>query len=175
MKTELLDDEILPKSYEYAPILSRVYASFIDFVIQMIASLIFYFLTKALFLTNIFTLLFSIVYYILLESSEKQGSFGKQLLKIKVTNYNYDRIDIGTAATRTIVKYIPSFMFLIVNILQFNDTGNLNNALFSTKYSWIDIIASLMMIQIYCSALVNSKKQGTHDRIAETYVVKERN
>lgn len=173
MKTDLLDDDMLPRNYVFASLLSRIYASLIDFIIQMLSALIFYYATKGSFLSNIFPLLFSVFYFILSESSEKQGSFGKQLLKIKVCNYSYEKIDIAAATTRTIVKYFPSFMFFIVSILQFNDTGIINNAPFSTKYNFIEIIGLLLMIQIYCSAFFNSKKQGTHDKIAKTYVVKE--
>ncbi|HNY54070.1 MAG TPA: RDD family protein [Chitinophagales bacterium] len=172
MEEVLIDNDIIPKKHELASLSSRIYASLIDFVIQILATIIFYYLSKVVFLTNIFTLLFSMLYFILLESSQRQGTFGKQLLKIKVCNYSYERINIATSFTRTIVKYFPSFLLLIVSILQYNDNGTVANAMFSSKYYWIEIIATILMLEIYSSAFFNGKKQGTHDKLAETYVIK---
>ena len=138
MEEVLIDNDIIPKKHELASLSSRIYASLIDFVIQILATII----------------------------------FGKQLLKIKVCNYSYERINIATSFTRTIVKYFPSFLLLIVSILQYNDNGTVANAMFSSKYYWIEIIATILMLEIYSSAFFNGKKQGTHDKLAETYVIK---
>lgn len=53
------------------------------------------------------------LYFALMESSAKQGTLGKMLLKLKVADLNGNRIGFGRATGRYFAKWINSFTFLI--------------------------------------------------------------
>lgn len=57
------------------------------------------------------------LYYAILESSKTQGTVGKLLLKIKVTDYNYERISFGRATGRFLGKYVSGFILMIGYIM----------------------------------------------------------
>lgn len=57
-----------------------------------------------------------IVYNTILEASPKQGSFGKQILKIRVCDLNGERISFSIAAARNLAKILSS-LFLFVGYL----------------------------------------------------------
>ncbi len=63
------------------------------------------------------SLLINWLYYAIMESSKSQGTVGKLLLKIKVTDYNYERISFGRATGRYFGKIISSFILLIGYIM----------------------------------------------------------
>ena len=76
-------------------------------------------------------------YGTMLESSEKQATFGKQMMSIRVTDLNGGRIDLTKAFIRQISKILSAIFFI----------G-------------------------YIMAFFSEKKQGLHDLIAGTVVVK---
>ena len=78
------------------------------------------------------------VYFAYLESSEKQGTVGKMILGLKVTDINGQRISFARAAGRFFGKFLSSLVLCIG----------------------------------YIMVGVTEKKQGLHDMIAGTYVVK---
>ena len=51
-------------------------------------------------------LLISVIYYVTLETSAKQGTWGKQIVGIKVTDLQGNRITIGRAVGRYFAKFI---------------------------------------------------------------------
>jgi uncharacterized RDD family membrane protein YckC len=53
------------------------------------------------------------LYYALLESSAKQGTVGKMVLKLRVTDLNGQRLGFGHATGRYFAKLINSFTFFI--------------------------------------------------------------
>lgn len=65
----------------------------------------------------IITLLINWLYFAIMESSKTQGTVGKLVLKIKVTDYNYNRVSFGRATGRFFGKYISSFILLIGYII----------------------------------------------------------
>ena len=62
---------------------------------------------------NIIGLIIGWLYGALLESSDKQATWGKQLMKIKVSDLNGDRISFGKATGRHFGKWISSIILLI--------------------------------------------------------------
>lgn len=58
------------------------------------------------------------IYHIVLESSDKQGTLGKQVLKIKVCDMEGNRISTGRSITRNLCK-IFSFVSIIGFLLSF--------------------------------------------------------
>lgn len=59
------------------------------------------------------------VYHIILESSVKQGTYGKQILKIKVCDMQGERIDTGRAIGRNIAKLFSVMTFFIGYLFAF--------------------------------------------------------
>lgn len=53
------------------------------------------------------------LYFALMESSSKQATIGKLVLKIRVTDLSGNRISFGRASARYFAKYISSITFLI--------------------------------------------------------------
>lgn len=57
------------------------------------------------------------LYFAFMESSKFQGTVGKLLLKIKVTDYQYERVTFGRATGRFFGKYISGMILMIGYIL----------------------------------------------------------
>jgi uncharacterized RDD family membrane protein YckC len=53
--------------------------------------------------------LIGLAYYVVLETSPKQGTWGKQIVGIKVTDMSGNRITIGRAIGRYFAKFITAF------------------------------------------------------------------
>lgn len=88
--------------------------------------------------TKIFTLLIGWIYFATMESSSKQGTFGKMALGIKVTDMDGNKISFGKASGRFFGK-ILSALILFIGFLMVGFT---------------------------------KKKQGLHDIMADTLVLK---
>ena len=89
-------------------------------------------------LAMLFTMILQWLYFSLMESSAKQATLGKMLLKLKVTNMDGNRISMANATGRFFAKYLSAMILLIG----------------------------------YMMAGWTEKKQGLHDIIANTLVVK---
>ena len=63
------------------------------------------------------TIVINWLYFALMESSKTQGTVGKLVLKIKVTDYDYKRISFARASGRYFGKIISSFIFMIGYIM----------------------------------------------------------
>jgi len=63
--------------------------------------------------TNFFIGIIGWLYYAFMESSEKQATFGKAALGVKVTDYKGERITFGRATGRHFGKIISWFSFLV--------------------------------------------------------------
>ncbi|WP_413376085.1 RDD family protein [Alkalihalobacillus sp. 1P02AB] len=108
----------------YAPFKIRIYAFLLDYLIIVLygifvvgsISLLFHSLISPLFSTSpviaeltgflMMTLPVSI-YFILCECSSWQGTWGKKKMGIRVVDNSGKRIDIGRAAIRTTIKFLP--------------------------------------------------------------------
>ncbi|WP_184545114.1 RDD family protein [Mucilaginibacter sp. FT3.2] len=60
-----------------------------------------------------------IVYHIVMESSAKQATYGKQMLKIKVVDMHGERITFGKATARNLCKIFSVMTFFIGYLLAF--------------------------------------------------------
>jgi len=65
----------------------------------------------------IISVLINWLYFAIMESSKLQGTLGKFLLTIKVTDYQYERVSFGKASGRFFSKYISSFILMIGYIM----------------------------------------------------------
>lgn len=59
------------------------------------------------------------IYHIVMESSAKQATYGKQMLKIKVVDMNGDRISTGTAISRNLLKLLSALPFCLGYVIAF--------------------------------------------------------
>ncbi|WP_419701048.1 RDD family protein [Mucilaginibacter sp. NFX135] len=60
-----------------------------------------------------------VVYHIVMESSVKQATYGKQMLRIKVVDMNGGRISTGTAISRNLLKLISALPFCLGYMIAF--------------------------------------------------------
>jgi len=58
---------------------------------------------------QILSIVISLVYYVVLETSPKQGTWGKQIMGIKVTDLQGNRLTVGRAIGRFFAKFISGF------------------------------------------------------------------
>jgi len=59
------------------------------------------------------------IYHVVMESSEKQGTYGKQLLKIRVTDMEGQRIDTSKAFARNLLKLLSTVTLFVGFIMAF--------------------------------------------------------
>ena len=77
------------------------------------------------------------LYFAGLESSRRQGTLGKAMLAIKVTNLDGGRIGFGRATGRTIAKYLSAAILLI---------GFIMAGLTRRKQALHDLIAGTLVV-----------------------------
>jgi len=135
----------------YASFTRRAAARFIDLCLVLLPCLIFYLINRALvsplkytalfnwkrpesatmFMSDDFPGVFTIFtvvklfiaypYFALMESSHWQGTFGKQVMRIKVTDINGNRISFARATGRYFLKIISSVEFMLGYVICFSD------------------------------------------------------
>lgn len=111
------DETIADKTYEYGGFWVRWVASLIDYLLLMIVSGIFMFISDySDFRQHIFRLIIWFAYFVFMESSPKQATLGKQLMNLKVTNEQYQRLSVEQAIIRWICK-IPSALILMLGYI----------------------------------------------------------
>ena len=96
------------------------------------------------------SLLINWLYFAIMESSRHQGTLGKLLLRIKVTDYSYQRVSFGRATGRLFGKYVSSFILLI---------GYIMAGFTAKKQALHDIIASCYVIREEREFTVNTNRQ----------------
>ena len=84
-----------------------------------------------------FPLICAILYYAYFESSTKQATLGKMVMKLKVVGKDGERISFANAIGRSFAKILSGILYIGYIMIAFD-----------------------------------SKKQGLHDKLASTYVVK---
>jgi uncharacterized RDD family membrane protein YckC len=128
----------------YAGFWRRVGASIVDSILlTAIYNILIWFLWPDSWKANqIFlfatTMIFTWLYYSILESSAKQGTLGKVVLGLKIVDYDNQRISFTRATGRHFSKFISAIILMIGFIM----------------------------------VAFTAKKQGLHDMIAGTLVIK---
>ena len=84
-------------------------------------------------------------YFALMESSGRQGTLGKQAMRIKVTDVNGERISFGRATGRYFLKGVSSFEFMLGYLISFSDQ----------RQTWHDYMAKTLVVRsgVYFSPL----------------------
>lgn len=142
----------LVAAYAFAGFWKRVLAYILDGVIfWLILALIIYLMRDSILNNlnhspeNTLTLIASYafiyplwwLYFAIMESSSSQGTFGKKIVGIKVTNLSGDPIGFGHATGRHFAAFITQFTILI---------GYLMAAFTSRKQTLHDMIASTLVV-----------------------------
>ena len=76
-------------------------------------------------------------YFALLESSRRQGTIGKQVMKIKVTDLEGNRISFARATGRYFLKMVSSFEFMLGYLISFSDQ----------RQTWHDYMARTLVVR----------------------------
>lgn len=76
-------------------------------------------------------------YFTLMESSRRQGTIGKQVVKIKVTDLAGNRISFGRATGRYFLKMVSSFEFMLGYLISFSDQ----------RQTWHDYISKTLVVR----------------------------
>lgn len=71
----------------------------------------------AVFVNGLFSMIATIIYYVLMESSKKQATIGKMVFGIKVVDENGGRISVGRAIGRYFSKYLSGMIFYVGYIM----------------------------------------------------------
>ena len=168
----------------YASVIRRVGAYAVDGLILFIAfpiilgglsGLILYLTVGFDWIRNGFLFwlyVFSIVsipfwlYYSLLESSERQATFGMRLFGLQVTNTDGNRIGFGRALLRTVIKLLPLelnhlVMFLPTPIWSDPHPG------FRVGF----VVVNALIILYFATMFITKRRQSVHDLVAGTVVV----
>lgn len=132
------------RNLQYAGFWIRVAAYLIDGVLLWIVNVVLSFLYVGSYniygaetLLNIASLIIGVLYFTLMESSERQATLGKMAVGIKVGDQHGNRISFANALGRYVAKVILMIVTLTVSLMW---------------VGWDD------------------RKQGLHDKLADTYV-----
>lgn len=123
------------------------------------------------------TFIIILAYFAIMESSKFQGSLGKMLLRIKVTDENGGRLSVLKAGARYIGLNIFSILAEVAGIIQGKSSSVDTNDMAAVMKSLTDFphilnyIGFIYGIIIFISILSSEYKQGIHDKIVKSYVV----
>jgi uncharacterized RDD family membrane protein YckC len=102
----------------------------------------------------VFTEIVILLYYALFESSSKQGTLGKQAMKIIVVNQELERLPFFQAAIRALIMIIPMNMIAM-----------------SWVDTWIRAVGFGLWIVMVIAVSWTKQSQGLHDILAGCLVV----
>jgi uncharacterized RDD family membrane protein YckC len=122
---------------------------------------------------NLLTIIIGWIYFAGMESSSLQGTYGKRVLGIIVTDTNGNKISFGRATGRYFAKSICLFFSLIVVLLialMTESTGRDNSPYWGVA-GLVLIIGGLLSVIGYVMAAFTPEKQALHDIIARCLVV----
>jgi len=168
----------------YASFWTRLGAYIIDLIITGIPSIVLYLVLTMVYKKSTDSMEYNVIsqsvsiaivifYYSFFEASSYQGSWGKQILEIKVTDMEGERIDMGTAFTRSLVKAAPALV-IFASLFAFGMPKVIPGQMpdFTHPYMLTSTILSLLTIVFYLLAAFTARRQALHDMIAGTVVIK---
>ncbi|NND95165.1 MAG: RDD family protein [Flavobacteriales bacterium] len=119
---EVLDDVNPVANAAYGSFGARLVASILDGVIVSVINFALLFIltdpTNPSPLVSLLNVAIGWLYYAYQTSSEKQATFGKQALGLKVTDLNGERISFGKATGRYFSKIISAIILFIGYLMQ---------------------------------------------------------
>lgn len=120
---------------------------------------------------SILTLIVTIAYFVLMESSPKQGTLGKMLLGMKITDENGERMSVATASKRYAIFWIFGLITSILSIVA--GSPKPSSVAITVTTTIVTLLGCIYRIVIFITMLVAESKQGQglHDKLSKTYVV----
>lgn len=185
MENALLDDHLIDNEqehdFDHVGFWPRVGASLIDFLLYIpVVGLMF---LNMYFLGNILVhllLLIALTVYKPIMEAKYGATLGKMAIGAKVVSTNYQPITAATAVTRyfpfAITQLISIFSVIVVSA-DHGFTTTMNFLEFSAAQSEvvpsiIDTAASIFVLVSCLAVAFSGTKQGLHDQMAKTYVVR---
>lgn len=166
---------------EYATFWVRLLAVIIDgFVTLPIGLLIlFNFLSLKSFPLMVLTTLLTVLYRPLMEW-RYSATVGKMLLKIKVVNEDQEHIRIDQAFGRNIpwiINYTLSlisyfYLFQTADFIAMDSIFHMEALAATSPIETANTVYFYIFLAIMVSLIYDKRKQGIHDKIAQTFVVK---
>jgi len=165
---------------------TRFWAYFLDSIVLIIITLplnVFIFMFQKSFFLYFAVALISILYKPLLESYFG-ATIGKFSLDIKVTDHNFEKINLAQSFKRSSILMIAPILYLPIMYLAFNNPSLIESTSFIEfttgiameypMYQMLGYLSSGIVIIDLIFMTTDHKKllRSLHDRIGETYVVK---
>lgn len=165
---EVINEEIAIENSRLGDIWKRCAAYVFDVLIVNL--FVFLILISTSFVTGPLTEAYSIAfanislfaYFVYFESSEIQATPGKKWMNLKVVDFEEKRISFLRAFFRYFARGAPGIILVVVDVAA-NGTGIINEHL-----GWYFLIPFAM----YVPVLFMDMRQGVHDVLAGTVVVK---
>lgn len=161
-------------------IFKRIFAYVIDYLLIMLYAVLLFLISYSIHSINdstmkvqdpltgnitsfIFITLPVFIYFYLYESSKRQGTFGKQLQKIKVQNNSKRNVFI-----RVFMKVLPwEIAHFGIHWSFYYDSQNLEIPL----WNWVvNIIPQIVVILYFISIVMSKGKSSVYDKIANTSI-----
>ncbi len=132
-------------------------------------------LLQAALASFVFNLLAAWLYYAFFEASEKQGTPGKNLMKIGVTDLSIARINFMQASRRFAWRFGPflatiTIAFVALAPKMFSGTSDMVSA--GITFSIWMLVSILAFLAGLLTAGFTKRRQAVHDLLAQTLVVK---
>ncbi|MFC4635556.1 RDD family protein [Dokdonia ponticola] len=116
--------------------------------------------------------------------SRYKATLGKMVMKMEVTDLNYNYIDFNKSIMRSLILIVPAIAYIIIHFFAFNNPYVLdsNGVIdFGTKmgeeYPFLTLIATVLSYATLVDVIVylvdlNKQQRSLKDFIAKTYVIK---
>lgn len=180
-----MNENLTTEKIRYVPFWTRAGAYLLDTILLGVVAFLINYVNITNFKSFLLYLTFALlgVFYKPFLESYYGATIGKMIVKIKVTDKNFKKIDITTSILRSLILVIPVVMYIPIYYMAFNNTSlsEINGFMefsrsVASEYSMQGIIGNLSMILITADIIFlltdSSKTQRSlHDRIANTYVI----
>jgi len=112
------------------------------------------------------------------------ATYGKMATNLKVTDYQFQKIDFERSFIRSLIFIIPSILLLPVQYMAYNNPSLISldsfwefNTLIASTYPIQGLFSCFVSITVITDLIVlltdeTKRQRSLHDRIAKTYVVK---
>jgi uncharacterized RDD family membrane protein YckC len=180
-----MNENLKTEQVKYATFWNRAGAYLLDIILLGLIIGIINFINIANYKSFILYLPFALIgiSYKPYMESYYGATIGKMILKLKVTDKNFKKIDMTTSILRSLILVFPAMMYIPLFYLAFNNPNLLELSGFlefsramASEYPTQGIIGNLSMILLVADIIFllsdsTKTQRSLHDRIANTYVI----
>jgi uncharacterized RDD family membrane protein YckC len=183
METEILDDNVNNKirNVQYATFLDRFLAFLLDYIIKIgpLGALFYFGYTEKNLVLILASSVFGLLYQPLMEGIWG-ATLGKMIMKIKMVDADLDQIDISQSLLKNAIYIINSVIailsqFWIAGTDVFQEAEGFMEAMAASEgspYGYVSLIWGIVILVSVFMMLGSPEKQTLHDKLANTYCVK---